>query len=96
MSHLVDVNGWRVTLELDLSIPGLLLALPPLLAWYDAEGLRLPERRDASRLPPLVVRGVGYVQNLPVLEGQPVRGQTVVLVWVIVEQRPGTNLKKIF
>jgi hypothetical protein len=82
----------HVTLELDLAVAGPLLPLPAPARGDDAEGLLFAEGRDPPRLPPLVVRGIGHVEDLAVAEGEPVRRQPVVLVRVVMEQRPSQNV----
>lgn len=88
-THLVQiVVGRRVSLELDAAIPGPHLALPAPLRGHNADLLVLVVAEDAARLPPLVVGGVGHVQDIAVLEGQSPGGQAIVSVRIIVEQGP--------
>ena len=45
-------------------------------------------RAFVTDLPPLVVTGVGHMQDVAVVEAEPSAGQPVVLVRVVLEQRP--------
>lgn len=58
----------------------------PLLAGDDPDLLALAVWRDQPGLPPLVVRGVDDVQDVPVGEAQALAGQAAVPRPVIVEQ----------
>lgn len=45
-------------------------------------------RGDTASLPPLVIRGVDDVEDVPVPEAEPLAGEAAVLCPLVVEQRP--------
>lgn len=61
-------------------------ASSPSLAGDDAHLLAVPVRRDTASLPPLVVRGVDDVEDVPVPEAEPLAGQPAVLRPLVVKQ----------
>lgn len=62
-------------------------ARPP-LAGDHAHLLHLPLCRQLSGLPPLVVRGVHHVQDVPEAEVEPLAGEAGVSGALVVKQRP--------
>jgi len=86
-THLIQIIiSCRMSLELDAAIPSPHLALPTPLRRHNTDLLVLIVAEDPSCLPPLVVGGIGHVQDVAVLEGQSSRGQTIVPIGIIVEQ----------
>lgn len=63
-----------------------LVVSSPSLAGDDAHLLAVSVRRDAASLPPLVVRGVDNVEDVPVPEAEPLAGQPAVLRPLVVKQ----------
>ena len=61
----------------------------PVFAGYDAHALLAPLGSDPARLPPLVIAGVGHMQDIPVVEQQTAGGQAGVLGGVVVKQGSG-------
>ena len=57
----------------------------PPLAGNDAEAIIVIGRDEFSCLPPLVVTGIGDMENVTILEGQAMTGQATVFGWVIVK-----------
>ena len=58
----------------------------PFLAGNDPDLVALAVWRDEPRLPPLIIRGVDDVKDVPVREAQTLAGQTAVPGAVIVKQ----------
>lgn len=83
---------WHVSLEFNSPISSPLLPLPSPLRRYNSHALLLAGREDLPRLPPFVVARVGDVQDVAVAEWQSPAGQSVVLVRIVIEQRPATKI----
>lgn len=77
--------GFNLQPSLHVCVP---LLSSPSLAGDDAHLLAVAVRRDAASLPPLVVRGVDDVEDVPVPEAKPLAGQPAVLGPLVVEQGP--------
>lgn len=58
----------------------------PLLARNDPDLLTLSMRRDEPRLPPLVIRSIYNVEDVPIREAQTLAGQATVPCSIIVKQ----------
>lgn len=58
----------------------------PFLAGDDSDLLALAMRRDKPGLPPLIVRGIDDVQDVPIGEAEALAGQATVPGPVIVKQ----------
>lgn len=58
----------------------------PFLAWNDPNLLALSMWRDQPRLPPLIVRSVYDMEDVPVREAQALAGQAAVPRSIVVKQ----------
>lgn len=58
----------------------------PLLAGDDPNLLTLAVGRDKPRLPPLIVRGIDDMQDVPIGEAEPLAGQATVSSPIVVKQ----------
>ena len=74
--------------ELESPVLLSLLPLPPDLGGDDPQSCLLAVGQHLSGLPPLVVGGVGHVEDVTVEEGQAATRKTVVPGGVVVEERP--------
>lgn len=64
----------------------------PSFTWDNSHALLLSLRCDSLGLPPLIVTGVGHMQDVPVVEPQALARQPTVFGWVIVKQGPETTI----
>ena len=76
-------------MELDRPVTRAHLPLPPPLGRDDARLPLRPRREDAPGLPPLVVAGVGDMEDLPEREGEAAGWQAIVLLRLVGEQGAG-------
>ena len=60
----------------------------PSLTGDDTSPLFLPHSIQSSRLPPLVITGIGHVKNIAIFETETLAGETAVLRFVVVKQGP--------
>ena len=84
----IEVGEWWVEEREGMVI--MKLSVPP-LAGNDADLLYFAICRHLPCLPPLVVRGVQHMQDVPEAEVQPLTGEARVLCPVIVKQRSATQ-----
>ena len=63
----------------------------PSFTWDNSHALLLSLRCDSLGLPPLIVTGVGHMQDVPIVEPQALARQPTVFGWVIVKQGPETT-----
>lgn len=75
-----------MSLELDAAVTCTHLALPASFRWHNTDLFVLIVTKDATCLPPFVVGGVGHMQDIPMLERQAARRQSVVTIRIIVEE----------
>ena len=54
----------------------------------DTSPFLLPHSIQSSRLPPLVITGIGHVKNITIFETKTLAGETAVLRFVVVKQSP--------
>lgn len=66
----------------------------PFLAWNDPNLLALSMWRDQPRLPPLIVRSVYDMEDVPVREAQALAGQAAVPRSIVVKQSSKKKKKK--
>lgn len=80
------MNGSSNISSASISAPQMNRGSPPFLAGDDPDLLALSVWRDEPRLPPLVVRSIYDVEDVPIREAQALAGQAAVPRSIVVKQ----------